>query len=77
LGMVADQVYEQFEQQLIEVVAGALSFRGRKQWNPDDFKRATSDEALTTAVMTRYFIVQAINRVLRSKLGRPESAAVA
>lgn len=72
--LVADQVYEQFEQLLIEVVAGALSFKGRKHWNPHEFKQAVSDEALTTAVMTRFYLVREINRVLRSKLGKPEPA---
>lgn len=72
--IIADQVYEQFEQQLIEVVAGALSLKGRKFWTPTDFKQSISEEALTTAVMTRYFIVREVNRVLRSRLGKPDMA---
>lgn len=72
---IADPVYEQFEQLLIETVAGAMSLKGREHWSPDDFETAVSDEALTAAVMTRYHIVKAINQSLRSRLGKPELQA--
>lgn len=72
---IVDIVTEQFEQLLIETVTGALSFKGRPNWNPEDFRVAVSDEALTSAVMTRYFIMREINRVIRGRLGKPDEAA--
>lgn len=74
---IPDIVLEQFEQQLIEVVAGAQSFSGRKYWSPDECKQALTDEALTSAVMSRFFVMREINRVLRSKLGKPEQYSTA
>ena len=71
--VVADLVYEQFEQLLIETVAGAMSLKGRKHWTPDEFGAAVSDEALTGAVMTRYHIVKAVKSgPARGGLGKPE-----
>jgi hypothetical protein len=64
-----------FEQQLIEVVYGALSFKNRSGWNPDDYKTAISPEALTTAVMCRFHLIQQVNRTVKNQLGKPESAA--
>ena len=66
---------KRLEQQLIETVTGALSFKGRPNWNPDEFKTAVSAESLTAAVMTRYFIMREINRAVRQKLGKPEEEA--
>ena len=61
-----------FQQQLMESVATALSFRNRPQWNPDDFDRATSDEALTLAVGSRYYLMTEAKRLLSTCLGKPE-----
>lgn len=70
--VVPDVVRELFEQQLIENVAGALSFRGRKHWTPSDFDDAVSEEALTTAVMGRYYLMQTAKRMLNQRLGKPD-----
>lgn len=66
---VSDSVIEQFEQQLIEVVTMALRLDGRQHWNPSDFDRALSEEALTTAVGARCLLVEAVNRSLARKIG--------
>jgi hypothetical protein len=66
--IIEDEVRRAFEQTLIECVAGALSFKNRPHWNPDDFKTAISREALTTAVMPRYWMISDIKRVLGSKI---------
>lgn len=64
-----------FEQALTECVAGALSLKNRKHWNPSDFDKAISKEALTTAVMARYWMVNHVKRVLNSKIkGYAETA---
>lgn len=66
--LIEDVVREAFEQVLIECVAGALSLKNRQHWNPSDFERAISCEALTTVVMQRYWMVSQIKRTLGSKI---------
>jgi len=71
--IVPDIIKELFEQQLIETVAGSLSLRGRRHWTPDHCKAALSEEALTAAVMSRYYLMQMARRMLNQKLSKPES----
>ena len=66
--IINNEVKTSFKQQLIEVVTGALSFKNRATWNIDQFKTATSSEALSTAVMCRYHIITEVNRKVKSKL---------
>jgi len=66
--MIREVVTESFEQALMECVAGALSLKGRAHWNNSDFETAISKEALTTAVMQRYWMVSHIKRILGSKI---------
>lgn len=72
---VREEVQEAFEQQLIEVVTGALSFKNRPKWNPDQFASAVSQEALTAAVMTRYHLINQIRRSLGNRLKNASKAA--
>lgn len=73
--VIAPLVKAGFEQQLLEVVYGALSFKNRPGWDPSEYKTALSPEALTTAVMCRYHLIQQVNRRVREQLGKPEIAA--
>jgi len=66
--MIRKQVQEALEQLLMECVAGALSLKNRPKWNLSDFQAAVSKEALTTAVMQRYWVISHIKRVLGSKI---------
>jgi hypothetical protein len=66
--IIKDEVMQALEQALTECVAGALSLKNRRHWNPKDFEMAISKEALTTAVMQRYWMVSHIKRVLGSKI---------
>ena len=66
--VIKDTVQEAYEQQLIEVVLGALSLKNRPKWSNDEWKKGLSDEALTLAVMCRYHQVTYINRILKNKL---------
>lgn len=66
--LIKGVVEEAFEQQLVETVTGALSLKNRPKWNPDEFDRAISEEALTAAVMPRYFIMGYIKRQLGNRL---------
>jgi hypothetical protein len=76
LKTIEDEVKQAFEQALTECVAGALSFKNRPHWNPSDFEKAISREALTTAVAQRYWMVSYIKRVLGSKIRAFSEAAV-
>ena len=62
-----------FEQQLVETVTGALSFQNRPKWTPKDFEHAISPEALSTAVMSRYYLINQIKRDVGSKLGKAKT----
>ncbi len=66
--IIEDEVRQAFEQALTECVAGALSLKNRSHWNPNDFNAAISREALTTAVMQRYWLISHVKRVLGSKI---------
>jgi hypothetical protein len=68
--VIRNDVHEVFEQQLIEVVAGALAFRNRPRWSPNEFKQAVSQEALTAACMCRYHLINQIKRNVGGKLGK-------
>lgn len=66
---VEDVVHEWFEQALIETVLGVLALKDSQRWTADDIGRALSEESLTSAVMSRYHIDQAVKRALGAKLG--------
>lgn len=66
--VIKEVVRDLFAQQLLEVVAGALSLKNRPQWNPDDIEKALSEESLTTAVSCRYFIVTKARKQIKKKL---------
>ncbi len=62
----------EYELVLFETVLGLLKLRQTSsgKWTADDFKAATSPEALTAAVMPRYHQMQAIKRSLATNIGR-------
>ena len=66
--VIKDEVKQAFEQALTECVAGALSLKNRPKWNIKDFEVAISREALTTAVMQRYWMVSHIRKMLSRRL---------
>ncbi|MDC3153331.1 ATP-binding protein [Pelagibacteraceae bacterium] len=61
---ISKVVKEVFEQQFMETIAGAMSFRNRKHWLPEQFEKSVSPEALTTCVCSRYYFFDAITRRL-------------
>lgn len=75
--MVEQAIRESFEQALIETVIGVQALQGSPEWTPDDMAKALSDEALTSAVMQRYHVDNAVRRTLGSKLGSLQERAVA
>lgn len=61
-------VAESIEQVLMECVAGILSMKGQNHWNPHQVNSALSREALTVAVMQRYWLVKHIDQELVQRL---------
>lgn len=57
-----------FEQQLVETVIGAQQLKNRPNWTPEDYQNAISQEALTTAVMTRYFVINYLDTAFKKKI---------
>lgn len=74
--MVTDVVQEVFEQLLIETVTGAQSLKNRPKWRPEEFERAVSEEALTAAVMSRYFLLIHVKRQLGDRFKSIKLASV-
>jgi hypothetical protein len=66
---IEDVVHEWFEQALIETVLGVLVLKDSQRWTVEDIGHALSEEALTSAVMSRYHIDVAVKRTLGAKLG--------
>ena len=66
--LVKSAVAESTEQVLMECVAGILSMKGQNHWNPHQVNSALSKEALTVAVMQRYWLVKHIDQELLKKI---------
>ena len=66
--IIEDEVRFAFEQILTECVAGAVSLKNRKHWDANQAEAAVSREALTSAVMPRYWMIGHLNRVLAAKI---------
>jgi len=67
---ISSSVNEAIEQALMECVAGALSLRGQAHWGEHHISQALSPEALTTAVMQRYWMVSYVDQVIRNQLAQ-------
>lgn len=67
---VRDAVEQWFEQSLVETVIGIQALRKAPEWTPQDIEAALSEESLTSAVMPRYHVHNAVKRHLGSKLGK-------
>lgn len=66
--IINNVVYDVFEQQLIETVAGASTLMGRNHWMNEDFDKAVSEESLTSSVMVRYYLLDDMERQIKTKL---------
>lgn len=75
--VIEASIREWFEQALIETVIGVQALQGSPEWTPDDMAKALSEEALTSAVMQRYHVDNAVRRALGSKLGSLQDRSVA
>ncbi|HEX8071646.1 MAG TPA: hypothetical protein VF546_16970 [Pyrinomonadaceae bacterium] len=72
--IVTKAVRHWFQQALEETVIGIQALQKSKFWSPEDIAKATSEEALTAAVMQRYHVYNSIRRELGSKLGKIQQA---
>lgn len=66
--LITSLVTETVEQALMECVAGALSFKGDPHWNGHHVHLALTPEALTTALMQRYWISSYIDQQIKQHL---------
>jgi len=65
---IHQEVQHAFEQVLMECVAGASCFKNRPKWGKPAYEAAISSEALTTSVMSRYWMLNSIKRSLGNKI---------
>ena len=68
--IVTKAVRNWFQQALEETVIGIQALQKSKEWTEQDIFKATSEEALTAAVMQRYHVYNSVKRELGSKLGK-------
>lgn len=66
--LVKSVVAESVEQMLMECVAGILSMKDQNHWNAHQVNAALSKEALTVAVMQRYWLMKHIDEELLKKI---------
>ena len=66
--LVKSVVAESVEQMLMECVAGILSMKDQNHWNAHQVNAALSKEALTVAVMQRYWLMKHIDEELLEKI---------
>ena len=71
---VTKAVRHWFQQALEETIIGMQALRKSRAWNETDFASATSEEALTAAVMPRYHVYSSVKRELGSKFGKLQAA---
>ncbi|HEX8149956.1 MAG TPA: ATP-binding protein [Pyrinomonadaceae bacterium] len=72
--IVRNAVRNWFQQALEETIIGIQALQGAKEWTDEDIRKATSEEALTAAVMQRYHVYNSVKRELGSKLGKIQAA---
>jgi len=72
--IVTTSVRTWFQQMLMETVIGIQALKKSKEWTDADIANATSEEALTAAVMPRYHVYTSVKRELGSKLGKIQAA---
>ena len=67
---VVGLVNEVVEQALMECVAGALSLRDQPHWNPHQSHLSLTPEAITIALMQRYWMASYVDQKIRKELLR-------
>lgn len=72
--IVTTAVRNWFQQALEETVIGIQALQKSREWTDQDILKATSEEALTAAVMQRYHVYNSVKRELGSKLGKIQNA---
>jgi hypothetical protein len=65
---VVSAVNEVVEQALMECVAGALSLRDQPHWNPHQSHLSLTTEAITMAMMQRYWMANFVDQKIRQEL---------
>lgn len=71
---VTKAVRHWFQQALEETVIGVQALQKSREWSDIHIAQATSEEALTAAVMPRYHVYNSVKRELGSKFGKLQAA---
>jgi hypothetical protein len=61
-GLIKEIARLEYETVLTETVMSMLSLEGGKDWSKEEVKAALNEEALTTAVMSRFHIYQSVRK---------------
>ena len=75
LPVIEDTVHQWFEQALVETVMGVQTLMHSQQWSQTDIDSALSSEALTSSVMQRYHVLNAVKKALGIKAGAQRANA--
>lgn len=67
---VREVVKEWLETQVLEIVLAVRALEGNSFWPKYQLESALSPEALTTALMGRFFIIERVRRTLGAELGK-------
>jgi len=75
--LIISAVNEGVEQALMECIAGALSLKTQPHWSAHHIHLSLTPEALTTALMQRYWMAAYVDQVIRKKLAQERATAAA
>ena len=75
--LIISAVNEGVEQALMECIAGALSLKAQPHWSAHHIHLSLTPEALTTALMQRYWMASYVDQVIRKKLAQERATAAA
>jgi hypothetical protein len=68
--LIVSKVNESVEQALMECVSGALSLKTHKHWSAHHIHLSLTPEALTTALMQRYWMAAYVDQAIRNQLAQ-------
>ena len=71
---IREHVEEWMEFQLIEAVMTVRNLENGNTWDKDFIKTALSPEALTTLMMSRFLIIEKVNRSVGKEIAKPAAA---
>ncbi len=71
---IKEHVEEWMEFQLIEAVMTVRNLENGNTWDKEFIKTALSAEALTTLMMSRFLVIEKVNRSVGNEIAKPAAA---